>query len=273
MKVHGDYAASGYAHVEGLISPDVATAFLRQIRADLPDLSVRFLSHAPIIKKTSVDVYAHEYRPMLQFLWGLTPTLSTLTGRDLLPTYNYFRLYRQGDICRVHSDRPACEHSVSLTLGYSDDATWPFEVGATAISEPEPIADLLGKRAQWNELAARRRLLGAAEAQRVIAEGDRAVERGDELRREALHGRIRARHEAVGQELRVGEQVSQIVIDLAHGEAEGGEAAPLIEQMVQLGLHVRQLALCRADLVLALGRRDDAARVLGALAETLHVRS
>lgn len=171
MKVHGDYAESGYAHVEALISPDVATAFLRQIRADLPDLSVRFLSHAPIIKKTSVDVYAHEYRPMLQFLWGLTPTLCALTGRDLLPTYNYFRLYRQGDICRVHSDRPACEHSVSLTLGYSDDATWPFEVGATAISEPEPIADTFGE---------------APYASIAMRPGDAVLYRGVERR----HGRM-----------------------------------------------------------------------------------
>jgi hypothetical protein len=62
-----------------------------------------------------------------------------LTGRDLLPTYNYFRLYRKDDICRVHSDRPACEHSLSLTLGYSDGLVWAFEIGAEPIVHPGPI--------------------------------------------------------------------------------------------------------------------------------------
>jgi hypothetical protein len=36
MKVHGDYEADGYAHIEGLIPPEVAEAFLRQLKTDLP---------------------------------------------------------------------------------------------------------------------------------------------------------------------------------------------------------------------------------------------
>lgn len=144
MKVHGDYEAQGYAHIEGLVPPEVAQAFLRQLKADLPAATTQFLTHAPIIKRTSIDVYANDYPPMLQFLWGLTPVMRVLTGRDLLPTYNYFRLYRKDDICRVHSDREACEHSLSLTLAYSDDAIWPFEVGTVPISEPQGIDNDFG---------------------------------------------------------------------------------------------------------------------------------
>jgi hypothetical protein len=143
MKVHGDYA-NGYAHIERLVAPEVAEAFLRQIKADLPALTSDFLTSAPIIKRTSIDVYASDYPPMLQFLWGLTPAMQELIGRELLPTYNYFRLYRRDDICRVHSDREACEHSLSLTLGYSDGEVWPFEVGADAISAPGPIENDFG---------------------------------------------------------------------------------------------------------------------------------
>ena len=144
MKVHGDYEANGYAHIEGLLPPEVAQAFLRQLSADLPQLTTSFLTHAPIIKKTSIDVYANDYPPMLQFLWGLTPAMRAVTGRDLLPTYNYFRLYRKGDICRVHSDRDACEHSLSLTLAYSDGQVWPFEVGVDSIVEPQGIDNDFG---------------------------------------------------------------------------------------------------------------------------------
>ncbi|MEQ1492234.1 MAG: hypothetical protein ABL932_16950, partial [Terricaulis sp.] len=144
MKVNGDYQAQGYAHIEGLIPPEVAEAFLRQIKADLPSATSQFLTHAPIIKKTSIDIYGRDYPPMVQLLWGLTPAMCALTGRDLLPTYNYFRLYRKGDICRVHSDRDACEHSLSLTLGYADDLVWPFEVARDPISAPTQIEDDFG---------------------------------------------------------------------------------------------------------------------------------
>jgi hypothetical protein len=129
MRVRGDYAANGYAHVEGLVPPEVAEAFLRQIRADRPDLTRQFITSAPIIKRTSIDVYSQDYPPMLQLLWGLTPAMCALAGREVLPTYNYFRLYRKNDICRTHTDREACEHSLSLTLGYSDGLLWPFDVG------------------------------------------------------------------------------------------------------------------------------------------------
>ncbi|MEQ1811875.1 MAG: hypothetical protein ABL889_18245 [Terricaulis sp.] len=141
MKVNGDYETRGYAHIEGLIPPEVAQAFLRQLKSDLPQLTSQFITNAPIIRRTSIDVYANDYPPMLQFLWGLTPAMRELTGRDVLPTYNYFRLYRQNDICRVHSDREACEHSLSLTLGYSDDKIWPFEVDVDPIDAPGDIVD------------------------------------------------------------------------------------------------------------------------------------
>ena len=170
MRVTGDYRSQGYAQIQGLIPAEVAAAFMRQLRADLPDATTRFLSHAPIIKRTSIDVYANEYPPMLQFLWGLTPSMCELTGRDLLPTYNYFRLYRKGDICRVHSDRDACEHSLSLSLGYSDGVPWPFEVGVEPIARAGPIEDAFA---------------GAAHASITMQPGDAVLYRGVEHR----HGR------------------------------------------------------------------------------------
>lgn len=171
MKVHGDYVRSGYAHIERLVPAEVAEAFLRQIKTDLPGLTRQFLTHAPIIKRTSIDIYSQDYPPMRQFLWALTPTMEELTGRALLPTYNYFRLYRKNDICRVHSDRPACEHSLSLTLGYSDGAVWPLEIGAEPISDVGPIEDDFA---------------GAPFASIAMQPGDAVLYRGVEHR----HGRV-----------------------------------------------------------------------------------
>lgn len=47
-------------------------------------------------------------------------------GRTLLPTYTYARIYRPGEILKKHKDRPACEISATLTLGYDAKAVWPI---------------------------------------------------------------------------------------------------------------------------------------------------
>jgi len=143
MKVIGDYWQSGYAHLEGLVPPEVAQAFLQSLKEDMGPGSIplsRAPGHVNLLTRPAFEVYGHHYKPMLHFLWGLTPIVSQILGRDLLPTYDYLRLYRAGDVCRVHSDRYSCEHSLSLTLGYSDGRPWALEV-ETARSEPSAQVD------------------------------------------------------------------------------------------------------------------------------------
>lgn len=47
-------------------------------------------------------------------------------GRTLLPTYTYARIYRPGEILKRHKDRPSCEISATLTLGYDSKPIWPI---------------------------------------------------------------------------------------------------------------------------------------------------
>ena len=46
--------------------------------------------------------------------------MQTLTARDLIPTYSYHRLYTQGTELKKHKDRPSCEISTTLCLGYDN---------------------------------------------------------------------------------------------------------------------------------------------------------
>ncbi len=131
MKVTGDYDADGYAHIQQLVAPEVAHVFMLALKKDLgPDaLPLSQIPEFPNLpSRPAFEIYGHHYPPMLFFLWGLTPVVSEIVGRKLLPTYDYLRLYREGDICRVHHDRPSCEHSLSLALDYSDGVVWPIEV-------------------------------------------------------------------------------------------------------------------------------------------------
>jgi hypothetical protein len=134
----GNYDADGYALVEELIPREVAQAFVGALQADLGSstlpVSTKGQMHA-LLSRPALELYGHHYRPMAFFLWDLTPLMREITGRDLLPTYDYLRIYREGDICKVHYDRPSCEHSLSLTLDYSDGEPWPLEVGKDR-SEP-----------------------------------------------------------------------------------------------------------------------------------------
>ena len=44
--------------------------------------------------------------------------MEELTGKQLVPTYTYHRLYTTGTELKRHSDRPSCEISTTLCLGY-----------------------------------------------------------------------------------------------------------------------------------------------------------
>jgi hypothetical protein len=143
MRVIGSYDSDGYAVIEGLIAVEVAQAFLAGFKKDLGPNAVALsrVSNFPnLLNRPALEVYGQHYPPMLAFLWGLTPIVSEIVGKDLLPTYDYLRIYREGDICRVHFDRPSCEHSLSLTLDYSDGVSWNLEVGKDS-SEPSSRVD------------------------------------------------------------------------------------------------------------------------------------
>jgi hypothetical protein len=131
MRVVGDYAKDGYALVEGLIAPESAAAFVAMLKKDIgPNaIPVSGIREFPnLLARPAFEIYGHFYPPMLTFLWGLTPIVSEVVGKDLLPTYDYLRIYRDGDVCRVHHDRLSCEHSLSLTLDYSDGVPWNLDV-------------------------------------------------------------------------------------------------------------------------------------------------
>jgi hypothetical protein len=137
MHIEGNYESNGYATIRGLVPPEVAANLFKQLQMDLGAAGKSFDTYAqsqPLSRQHTVDISGHFYRPLTTFLWGLTPVISQVTGADLLPSYDYFRIYQQGDVCRVHSDRPSCEHSVSLTLVYSDEKPWPLEVGSAPVT-------------------------------------------------------------------------------------------------------------------------------------------
>jgi hypothetical protein len=66
------------------------------------------------------------FETLLERMW---PVIERTIGEELLPTYAYARLYSNGDELIKHTDRPACEISVTIQLGRSHNYTWPVHMG------------------------------------------------------------------------------------------------------------------------------------------------
>lgn len=63
-------------------------------------------------------------------LANLAKPIGEKLGLEILPTYTYARLYQPGDILKKHTDRPSCEISGTMTLGYDPDSSiWPIFFG------------------------------------------------------------------------------------------------------------------------------------------------
>ena len=147
MHIEGNYREDGYATIRGLVPPEVAANLLKQLQMDLTSAGKSFDDFAQsqaLSRHPTVEISGHFYRPLTTFLWGLTPAIAQLTGADVLPSYDYFRIYQKDDICRVHSDRPSCEHSLSLTLAYSDNRPWPLEMGSVKVESERPCVEDFG---------------------------------------------------------------------------------------------------------------------------------
>ena len=88
-----------------------------------------------------------------------TEKMCELTGKDLIPTYSYHRLYTLGTELKRHKDRPSCEISTTLCIGYDNsnvdlskypDWDWPMYVGPKDGEEGAEVMKLnIGENLLW----------------------------------------------------------------------------------------------------------------------------
>ncbi len=95
---------------------------------------------------------------MESLLLQLLPIVEEDTGLSLHPTYSYYRLYRPGDELEKHVDRPACEISLTINLGYhynakNKDYRWNIWVdNKEIITEPGDMVIYRGLELEhWRE--------------------------------------------------------------------------------------------------------------------------
>ena len=55
-----------------------------------------------------------------------TEDIGKIVGKKLIPQYTYARIYKKGSDLKIHSDRPECQYSVTLSLGGDYEKPWPI---------------------------------------------------------------------------------------------------------------------------------------------------
>lgn len=73
------------------------------------------------------------YKLFQELLYDKVHHLNTLLGIKVLPTYSYARVYLKGAIMSPHTDRDACE--ISVTLNLSKEVDWPIYFGKPGNNE------------------------------------------------------------------------------------------------------------------------------------------
>jgi hypothetical protein len=68
----------------------------------------------------------YNFKPFLELLCQKTNEVTSLIEEQVLPTYTYARIYKNGEVLARHRDRPACE--ISLTVNIGGDAPWGISI-------------------------------------------------------------------------------------------------------------------------------------------------
>lgn len=112
---------NNYLFVPNFMSAQEASDLYKEFKKETQLYPHIFKSDAHV--QESQGKYNHV--PFVALLCEKTAHMNSLVGEKLLPTYTYSRIYKNGAELKKHTDRPACEVSITLHLG-SDGTPWPI---------------------------------------------------------------------------------------------------------------------------------------------------
>jgi hypothetical protein len=121
--VTNDFDKNGYVHLKDFLNKDNC----KELTKVLKELVDQKKTHHDEQCPTSEAIHGNE--TFDQLLLDLLPHFEKACGKKLYPTYSYARLYKPGEELKKHTDRPACEISATVTLGFEGDVWSIFMAG------------------------------------------------------------------------------------------------------------------------------------------------
>ena len=117
-----DFDKNGYVHLKGFLDEDNCRELTQELNNYIEQGKTTKDSQCPLSEAI------HGTITFDKLLEDLVPHFEKACGKRLYPTYSYARLYKPGEELKVHRDRPACEISATLTLGWSGKQ-WAIYIG------------------------------------------------------------------------------------------------------------------------------------------------
>jgi predicted 2-oxoglutarate/Fe(II)-dependent dioxygenase YbiX len=114
--VTNDFDKNGYVHLKDFLDKDNCNELINVIQ-DLVDQGKTIKGDRQCPLSDSI----HGNSTFDKLLEDLLPNFEEACGKRLYPTYSYARLYKPGEELKKHTDRPACEISATITLGFDGD--------------------------------------------------------------------------------------------------------------------------------------------------------
>jgi alkylated DNA repair dioxygenase AlkB len=118
--MHDSIKENNYVYIENFITPERASELAKGFinfckQNDLQGDSQAANSHS-----------AYNYVDFLELLIEKNSEVGKFLGENVLPTYSYARVYKEGSILARHRDREECE--ISVTLHLAGDCDWPIYI-------------------------------------------------------------------------------------------------------------------------------------------------
>ena len=107
-----DFDKNGYVHLKEFINRNTCKRYTNLLK-DLVNKG-----EATKDKQCPLSYGIYGQKNFDELLEDLLPYFEKASGKKLYPTYSYARLYQPNDELKKHTDRPACEISATLTLGF-----------------------------------------------------------------------------------------------------------------------------------------------------------
>lgn len=110
---------NGYVHLPNFLDKENCKQYVQEFR------NLVALGYTRKDQQCPLSESIHGSATFDSLLEQLHPYMEQATGKRLHPTYSYARIYAPDDVLRVHIDRPPCEISATITLGFSGKQ-WPI---------------------------------------------------------------------------------------------------------------------------------------------------
>jgi len=116
------FVVEKYVHLKGFLDKDNCRELTNELK--------RLVAGQKTVKddQCPTSEAVHGAAAFDSLLVQLLPHFEKASGKRLYPTYSYARLYSPGEELAIHTDRPSCEISATVTLGFDGDV-WPIYMG------------------------------------------------------------------------------------------------------------------------------------------------